>query len=75
MPEKTPRLRIDLASPTPAYRQIVDGLRTILVSGGMHAGDMLPPVRSAGAARKCWNVPNVPPIRTNASSSRGGCVT
>src|ERR1035438_2678242 len=45
MAERAPRLRIDLANPTPAYRQIVDGLRTFLVDGALHAGDLLPPVR------------------------------
>ena len=39
------RLRIDLTSPSPAYRQIVDGLRTFLVDGVLRAGDILPPVR------------------------------
>jgi GntR family transcriptional regulator len=39
------RLRIDLTSPSPAYRQIVDGLRMILVDGALRAGDILPPVR------------------------------
>jgi len=42
---RAPRLRIDLANPTPAYRQIVDGLRTFLVDGALQAGDLLPPVR------------------------------
>ncbi len=45
MPEKAPRLRIDLNHPTPAYRQIVDGLRTFLVNGKLHPGNLLPPVR------------------------------
>ena len=41
-------LRIDLSSGTPAYRQIVDGLRTLLVSGELRLGDTLPTVRSLG---------------------------
>lgn len=41
-------LRIDLSSGTPAYRQIVDGLRTLLVSGELRPGDTLPTVRSLG---------------------------
>jgi GntR family transcriptional regulator len=45
MAERAPRLRIDLVNPAPAYRQIVDGLRTFLVDGALHAGDLLPPVR------------------------------
>ena len=38
-------LRIDLNSPTPVYRQIVDGLRILLVNSELHPGDSLPPVR------------------------------
>jgi len=38
-------LRIDLASPVPVYRQIVDGLRILLVNGDLRPGDSLPPVR------------------------------
>jgi DNA-binding transcriptional regulator YhcF (GntR family) len=41
-------LRIDLASGAPAYRQIVDGLRTLLVGGELRPGDSLPTVRSLG---------------------------
>jgi GntR family transcriptional regulator len=41
-------LRIDLSSGTPAYRQIVDGLRTLLVSGELQPGDALPTVRALG---------------------------
>ncbi len=39
-------LQIDLASSAPAYRQIVDGLRLLLVSGELQPGDTLPTVRS-----------------------------
>jgi len=38
-------LRIDLDSAVPAYRQIVDGLRILLVSGKLAAGSDLPSVR------------------------------
>ena len=38
-------LRIDLKSSTPVYRQIVDGLRILLVNGELRPGDPLPPVR------------------------------
>jgi GntR family transcriptional regulator len=38
-------LQIDLSSTTPAYRQIVDGLRLLLVSGELKPGDTLPTVR------------------------------
>ena len=39
------RLRIDLKSSVPVYRQIVDGLRILLVNGDLGPGDQLPPVR------------------------------
>jgi len=39
-------LQIDLSSAAPAYRQIVDGLRLLLVSGELGPGDVLPTVRS-----------------------------
>jgi len=38
-------LRIDLDSPVPAYRQIVDGLRILLVSGKLAPDSELPSVR------------------------------
>jgi GntR family transcriptional regulator len=38
-------LRIDLNSPVPVYRQIVDGLRILLVNGDLAPGAQLPPVR------------------------------
>jgi GntR family transcriptional regulator len=41
-------LRINLNAPVPAYRQIVDGLRLLLVSGDLKPGDVLPTVRSLG---------------------------
>ncbi len=45
MAPNAPILRIDLASDTPAYEQIVGGLRAILVAGGFQPGDQLPTVR------------------------------
>ncbi len=39
-------LRFDAASPVPAYRQIVDGLRLLLVDGALHPGDTLPTIRT-----------------------------
>jgi DNA-binding transcriptional regulator YhcF (GntR family) len=45
MPERVLQLRIDLSDPTPAYRQIVDALRTYLVDAKLNPGDLLPPVR------------------------------
>lgn len=38
-------LRIDLESSVPVYRQMVDGLRVLLVNGELKPGDRLPPVR------------------------------
>ncbi len=38
-------LRIDLNQPVPAYRQIADGMRALLVSGEFAPGDRLPTVR------------------------------
>src|SRR5579862_7688982 len=38
-------LRIDLSSQIPVYRQIVDGLRILLVNGELKPGDSLPAVR------------------------------
>ncbi len=40
-----PPLRIDIHSGVPAYRQIVDALRALLVQGSLKPGDRLPPVR------------------------------
>lgn len=39
------KLRIDLNSNIPVYRQIVDGLRILLVNREFQTGDQLPPVR------------------------------
>jgi len=38
-------LRVDLKSSIPVYRQIVDGLRILLVNGELNPGDPMPPVR------------------------------
>lgn len=38
-------LRIDLSHSTPAFRQIADGMRTLLVQGAFEPGDYLPTVR------------------------------
>ena len=42
---KSPTIRIDLASPVPAYRQIVDSARVLLVEGALAPGVQLPSVR------------------------------
>jgi GntR family transcriptional regulator len=39
------KIRIDLSSPVPAYRQIVDSIRVLLVEGTLSAGTALPSVR------------------------------
>ncbi len=39
------QLRINLDSATPAYRQIVEGMRILLVNGKLPAGSELPSVR------------------------------
>jgi GntR family transcriptional regulator len=39
------KIRIDLNSPVPAYRQIVDAIRVLLVTGAMVPGADLPSVR------------------------------
>jgi GntR family transcriptional regulator len=39
------KLRIDLNSPVPAYRQIVDSLRVLFVEGALTPGSGLPSVR------------------------------
>jgi DNA-binding transcriptional regulator YhcF (GntR family) len=36
---------IDLSSPVPAYQQIAEGLRSVLLNGTIGPGDFLPPVR------------------------------
>lgn len=38
-------LRIDLRHSTPAFRQIADGMRALLVNGAFKPGDYLPTVR------------------------------
>jgi GntR family transcriptional regulator len=38
-------IRIDLTSPIPAYRQIVDAIRVLLVDGAITPGASLPSVR------------------------------
>jgi GntR family transcriptional regulator len=39
-------LQIDLSAATPAYRQIVDGIRLLMVNGELKPGDALPTVRN-----------------------------
>ena len=42
-------LRLDRLADAPAYRQIVDAIRTVLVAGGVEAGEKLPTVRTLAA--------------------------
>jgi GntR family transcriptional regulator len=42
---EAPLIELHLGSPTPAYRQIADGLRRHLVANRIRPGQLLPPVR------------------------------
>jgi GntR family transcriptional regulator len=42
---RSAQLKIDIASEVPAYRQIVDQVRALIVEGALEPGDSLPPVR------------------------------
>ena len=42
---RNPIITIDTRSPSPAYRQIVDAMRHLLVEGTLQPGDQVPPVR------------------------------
>lgn len=42
---RKPHIRIDLAAPEPAYRQIASQVRTLIVEGTLAPGDALPAVR------------------------------
>ena len=41
----TPTITIDLNTPIPVYRQIVDAMRHLLVNGALQPGDQVPTVR------------------------------
>ncbi len=45
-----PRIRIDLDSTVPVYRQIVDAMRIYLVEGSLRPGDAVPSVRQLALA-------------------------
>jgi len=45
MSSSPPTLRIDLASPVPAYRQVAEGLRALWLAGSLEVGGQLPTVR------------------------------
>jgi GntR family transcriptional regulator len=45
---RSAQLRIDISSDVPAYRQIADQVRALVVEGVLEAGDSLPPVRKLG---------------------------
>ena len=42
---RSAQLKIDIASEVPAYRQIADQVRALIVEGALEPGDSLPPVR------------------------------
>ncbi len=42
-------IRIDLEAPEPAYRQVADALRALLVSGALPEGARLPTIRELAA--------------------------
>lgn len=44
-PQNTPQIVIDLRSPAPAVRQLIDQLRHLLVTGALKPGEALPSVR------------------------------
>ena len=46
MADHDPHIQVDLNSPTPAYRQIVEQFRHHLVEGSIKPGDNLPGVRT-----------------------------
>jgi DNA-binding transcriptional regulator YhcF (GntR family) len=46
--KREPQLRIDPDLPVPVYRQVVDGLRSLLVERALQPGDALPTVRELG---------------------------
>lgn len=45
MKRRQTHIRLDITSGTPAYRQIADQLRTMIIEGALNPGDSLPPVR------------------------------
>lgn len=55
-------IRIDLDSPVPTYRQIVDALRAHLVEGQLAAGDVLPSVRRLALELASTSTPWLRPI-------------
>jgi GntR family transcriptional regulator len=42
---RSAQLKIDVSSDVPAYRQIADQVRALVVEGALEPGDSLPPVR------------------------------
>ena len=46
MADQDPQIQVDLNSPTPAYRQIVEQFRHHMVEGSIKPGDSLPGVRT-----------------------------
>ena|ERR1041385_503050 len=42
---RSAQLKIDISSEVPAYRQIADQVRALVIEGALEPGDSLPPVR------------------------------
>jgi DNA-binding transcriptional regulator YhcF (GntR family) len=45
MPPRNLQIRVEVAGAIPAYRQIVDQFRTLIIEGALRPGDALPAVR------------------------------
>ncbi|MBV8819660.1 MAG: GntR family transcriptional regulator, partial [Acidobacteriaceae bacterium] len=49
-PQSAPEIEVQIDSPTPVYRQIVEQVRTFCVSGSLLPGQQLPSVRQLAAS-------------------------
>jgi GntR family transcriptional regulator len=48
-PKPAPTLQVDLSSPTPPYEQLREQIAGLIATGGLQAGERLPPVRQLAA--------------------------
>lgn len=48
-PQSAPTLQVDLSSPTPPYEQLREQIAGLIATGGLPAGERLPPVRQLAA--------------------------
>lgn len=48
-PQPAPTLQVDLSSPTPPYEQLREQIAGLIATGGLPAGERLPPVRQLAA--------------------------